>query len=641
VIKRRSPLNAFSALGIGLAACLALACGNNSDTPTPDDPSEGGTGGTEVEPDPVDECIDNPYLEDCPQAGEGGAGPVGNAGTGGTGGTGSVDTPGPAELAKEAAQNLLKSKCGACHGSQLTELTAEAGMNFIDDVDELAAEGKIIPLNSASSPIIQRMKDGTMPKGGPRVADADIAVIAAYIDNRDYWPNVPQQVCDNNPPLSFDQLYEAVARDLSRADDRDKPFLRYLSLGNRAGAGECTNTAMDIERQGLVKLINSLSIDPAVFVPEAIDEEQTLFQIDIRELQWDRPIDFNGQTFNDVWEAVAANNPYAVPFVGEEADDAREDAETDFPVMFADSFNNTAGIGNLYYAIIDIDINQTLDDFILNDLGIDVVANLDEEELVRAGTTKSRISRQDRLVEGHELGVRGGVYYQSFDFNDDQNESIFQNPFGFNEGGREGIFTLPNGLLAYVIADDAGNFVEDSDILLDTTQGNFRAVTMVSCANCHIAGLIPVIDEVRVVVRRNAVNLIQDGTLNQEQLEQLENVYLEPDKFKAQVEAESNRFYLTALRDADLPVSGAEPISTVFQRFDRDMQLKDAAGDLGVSRDELEDELNNLPGELGVLDGGTIDRDDFTAQYLESLCILSTVNENRPDDALCAVFIGN
>jgi len=164
---------------------------------------------------------------------------------------------------------------------------------------------------------------------------------------------------------------------------------------------------------------------------------------------------------------------------------------------------------------------------------------------------------------------------------------------------------------------------------------------MVSCANCHIAGLIPVIDEVRVVVRRNAVNLIQDGTLNQEQLEQLENVYLEPDKFKAQVEAESNRFYLTALRDADLPVSGAEPISTVFQRFDRDMQLKDAAGDLGVSRDELEDELNNLPGELGVLDGGTIDRDDFTAQYLESLCILSTVNENRPDDALCAEFIGN
>jgi mono/diheme cytochrome c family protein len=636
VIKRRSSLNAFSALGIGLsAACLALACGNSEDNPTEETPPE------EPIPAEVDECEVNPYLRDCPGFEE----PEEPSGTGGTGGTSAgpePEPPGPGDLAKAAAENILKSKCGACHGSQLSDLTAEAGMNFIDDIDKLAEEEKIIPLNSASSPIIRRMRDGSMPKGGPRMAEADIAVVASFIDNPDYWPNVPQQVCDNNPPLSFDRLYEDVARDLSRADDRDKPFLRYISLGNRAGAGECTNTAMDLERQGLTKLINSLSIDPDVFVPEALDEEQTLFKVDIRKLQWDREINFNGQVFADVWEAIAQNNPYAVPFVGEEADDAREDALTDFPVMFLDSMTNTAAIGNLYYAIVDIDVTQTLDDFVLNVLDIDVAANLEEEELIRAGTTKSRISKQDRLVEGHEIGARAGVYYQSFDFNDDQNESIFQNPFGFNEGGREAIFTLPNGLLAYAIADDAGNFVEDSDILLDTQQGNFRAVTMVSCANCHVAGLIPVIDEVKAVVRRNAVNLIQDGTLNQDQLEQLSNVYLDPDEFKAQVEAESNRFYLTALRDADLPVSGTEQISTVFLRFDRDMTLGDAAGDLGVSRDELDRELNNLDPVLGVLDGGTIDRDDFTAQYVESLCILSAVNDNRPDDAICAdILAGN
>ena len=206
MIKRRSPLNVFSALGIGLStACLALACGN-SDSPAEDE-NTGGTGGTEVTPDTVDECVENPYLEDCPDQAANDPDPIG--GTGGTSGTGgTVEKPKSAtELAKEAAQNLLKSKCGACHGSQLSDLTAEAGMNYIDDLDQLAKKGKIIPLNSGSSPIIQRMKDGTMPKGGPRVADADIAVIAAFIDSPDYWPDAPKQVCDNNPPLSFDQLY--------------------------------------------------------------------------------------------------------------------------------------------------------------------------------------------------------------------------------------------------------------------------------------------------------------------------------------------------------------------------------------------------------------------------------------------------
>ena len=110
MIKRRSPLYVFNALGIGLAACLALACGN-SETPTEENPGgEGGTGGTEVQPDEIDECVENPYLKDCPQ-GQGGtdSGPVGNAGTGGGGGT--VETPGtPRDLALEAAQTALK-KC--------------------------------------------------------------------------------------------------------------------------------------------------------------------------------------------------------------------------------------------------------------------------------------------------------------------------------------------------------------------------------------------------------------------------------------------------------------------------------------------------------------------------------------------------
>jgi hypothetical protein len=95
------------------------------------------------------------------------------------------------------------------------------------------------------------------------------------------------------------------------------------------------------------------------------------------------------------------------------------------------------------------------------------------------------------------------------------------------------------------------------------------------------------------------------------------------------------------LRRADLPINGLEPVSSVFFRFDRDMKLADAAGDLGVGVEQLRDVLNLLDPALNVLDGGTLDRDDFTAQYVDSLCRLSIANRNRPQQAICDIELGN
>jgi hypothetical protein len=631
VIKRRIKLHRFNALGIGLgAACLALACGND-DKAGGEDPSD------RIEPDVTDPCETNPYLKDCPGSEEEGTGTETGMGGGSEVGNDPPERT-PQELARDQAQNILLVNCGGCHGTQLNDRTARAGMNYINDMEKLAEFKKIIPLDADASPVILRMRNGSMPppnEGGRAVPSADIDLVANYINNPDFWPKVPKVTCNDNAPMSFDLLYENVAADLRKQDDEDRPFIRYISLDNRVGAGACTNTALDLERQALTKMINSLSIDTQVVRPDVVNTTETLYRIDLRDIQWNRSITVEGETFTDVWEAIAAANTYAVAFEGDAADDARADAATEIPVMFLDSMLDVAMIGNLYYAIIDVDVNQSLDVFVSDRLDIDVAANLDNEELVRAGTTKSNISRQDRLIEGHEMGIRAGVYYQSFDFADVQNESIFQNPFGFNEGGREAIFTLPNGMLAYLIADENGLLVEDSDILLDNSQNNYRAVTAVSCANCHVNGLIPVIDEVRPVVERTAIVLIEDGTLDQEQFELLDTVYPDPEAFATRVKEESEFFYLNALRRASLPVNGIEPISSLFLRFDRDMTSKDAAGDLGVSDTLLVDELNLLDPALGVLKDGKIDRDDFTAEYVTSLCTLSIANANRPQQAIC------
>ena len=98
------------------------------------------------------------------------------------------------------------------------------------------------------------------------------------------------------------------------------------------------------------------------------------------------------------------------------------------------------------------------------------------------------------------------------------------------------------------IADADGNLVEDSDILLDTNQSNFRALTSVSCSNGHASGFIPLTDEVNRFVTQNARRLIQNGLLNRDELDEIDDIYLTPAAFANRLESDSQRFYLDALQ---------------------------------------------------------------------------------------------
>jgi len=629
-------LMTFRAFSIGFsAALLALACGsdsNNGDDPTT--PNE-----EAVTPRPREEtCEDNPLLAQCDLPAED---DDGNAIT-------PAPNPTPAgggsavDIARAQAENILAANCGQCHGPNLSETAASAGMNYIQDMDKLATEGKLIPGNSADSLIIKRMRAGEMPpanQGKQPVSVAEIDTVASFIDTERFWPDYefggdscPDQLFD------WDQLYQAVANDLQKLDEDDALTARYISLTNRFTAGVCSNTSLDRDRQALFKMVNALSTEPSISQPTPIDPEETIYRIDLDDYGWDDAIDVvdadgNVQNFTDSWEAILAFNPYAVLFEGDDVVDAQADSNTLIPVMMADSLLDTATIGNLYYALIGVNVLDTLDNFIANDLLIDVAQNLEDEEQVRAGTTKSRISRQDRVVQRDEQVIRQGVLWQSFDFEDDQNESIFDDPFGFAEGGTEAIFTLPNGLFGYIIADADSVIVEDSDILLDTKQNNFRAVTSISCSGCHAQGLIPVVDEVKEIAIANA----RVSGLNNDEVEQLEAVYPDAAAFAKVVEDDTTRFYKASLSIAGVEVQGVEPVSDVFFRFDTDMTLKDAAGDLGLRVDDLENDINLLNPQVQVLkEGGTLDRDDFTQFFVDSLCELNTFGDNVPDQQLCA-----
>jgi mono/diheme cytochrome c family protein len=633
-VKNENKLISFRAFSIGVSAgLLALACGSSDNNNTGDKGTDVASNPptTDIQPQPKapETCADNPLLAGCAPQG------------GGTGSNAVKPPAGPtneADLAKAAAQNVLAANCGQCHGPALTPQQAQAGMNYIDNIDELVKTGKIIPLNAAGSRIIQRMVKGEMPPvtTGRTVSAADINIVSEYINNPRFWPDVAGQVADcsdKNQVVDNDQLYQDINSDLSKEDKDDRLFLRYISISNRFTAGVCAD-ALDKDRDALSKMMNMLSIDPKVRAPEPVasNAAETLYRIDLRDFQWDRAISVNGQAFADVWEAIAANNPYAVELIGDDADDAKADTATAFPVMFSDQMMDVAIIGNLYYAIIGVDVAQPLSDFILNGLQVDLAQNTLDEEQIRAGTTQSRISRQDRLVQRDDIGIRLGALWQSFDFEDNANESIFEDPFGFTPGGTEAIFTLPNGMLGFIIADANQAIVEDSDILLDTNQNNFRAVTSVSCSNCHATGLIPVVDEVHDIAKANA----RDIGLDKDEVDQLDGIYVSPAEFARTVTEDSQTFYQSALQRLALPIQGGDPVSNVFIRFDtQDMTINDVAGDVGVTPADLNDNINLLNPVLSVLKKGTLDRDDFTNVFVDTLCVMSTNLENAPDPAVC------
>ncbi|MET0411854.1 MAG: c-type cytochrome domain-containing protein, partial [Polyangiaceae bacterium] len=532
-----------------------------------------------------------------------------------------VEEPPAKPLLQAQVEDILNRTCGECHGANGRR---EAGMNYIEDFDQLAQNGKIVPGDVDASPIMQRLVGGTMPPEGsgfPPPSEDEIAQIGQFIAQWD-GPDASAgpRVCDNQS-ITFDEIYGAMLTDILLTDSDERDSIRYVGLTNRYNAGVCDDD-LEVERWALSKLVNSLSTESRITEPEVVEGTRDLvYRIDLRRYGWDRGI--NGE--NDGWEAILAESPYAVPFVGDEADVLVDQMNTAVPYMYADALANVAAVGELYYALVDVpgDIGQ-----LQANLRVDAQDNIDRGLVARAGTQNSGVSREDRLVERQESGVgAGSVLWQAFEF--DSGAELFNEPLDFQAVGSEAIFSLPNGLHGYAIFDENGQTIEESDILFDTLQDNFPVTSAVSCMTCHSRGFLQVRDEVRTFVNSNRLDF------NSDEVELVNEVYPGVDAMDDLISSD-RRIYQQALQEAGVPIEVADPVSSVFFRFEENVRIADVAGDLGVSPEFLDNELNRLDVTLRVLRSDLpLRRRNFENVYAESLCVLNVASSNRPDEQFC------
>lgn len=530
-------------------------------------------------------------------------------------------------------RSILEVNCGSCHANGV----ASGGMDYIFSIDDLISNGKVVPGDKEDSQLFVRMQQQSMPPAfirDQRPTFGQIETVGRWIDEMEL-PD-PDGPCEAPDFLTVDEMIQAMATDISRIDVDDQPFTRYLTISYSSNAGDC-GRSLQRQRYALFKGINSVSTDTQVHQPQAIDENELIYRIDIRDYNWDREIDLEDDgvvDFADAWLAILDGvGEYAIEYAGDSADDLKEDAQVNVPFLPVNAFIQASEFGDLYYSLIGA--NENLFDYELEVLGIDTVEEIADNNLMRAGFENSGVSKQERVLNRFDSGVAAGYsYWISFDFDGGNgngdfnraNESIFADPLGFAFAGGEAIFNLPNGMQGYYVAAADGTRLNEAPVgvVIDPAQNNGIVTNGASCHSCHNAGLIDFRDTVKDYVIQNRVQF--DNETYEDVLEQ----YPDYDEFKAAMD-EDSQLHLQRTERAGVPIGTPDAISRVYLDFQLGMTAERVAGELQVPLEVLMDNLGSLDPQLGVLrDGAIIERQLFTNLYLDSLCVMQSPSENSP-----------
>lgn len=509
------------------------------------------------------------------------------------------------DLAGKVSQ-ILNANCHRCHGENGTN---EGGFSYLLDRDRLVARRKVVPKDAAKSKIYNRLvsADDPMPPADEkkRPSQEEIALVKKWIE-----AGAPPFVISTSRERTFltpESILGFMKADLETANERDRRFLRYFTITQLYNAG-ATEDELESHRVGLSKLVNSLSWGRRVIVPRPVDPAKTILRIDLRDFKWNEK----------VWDDILFANPYGVHHGTDAEQYCREVTGTRLPHVRADWFVFAASRPPLYHDVLQL---PTTDRELENKLQVNVAENIRQERVARAGFNGSGVSRNNRLIERHETGF--GAYWKSYDFGGNaQRKNLFAHPLGpddtdssFLHDGGELIFNLPNGLQAYLLVDGKGNRIDKgpAEIVSDPRQGDRHVVNGISCMSCHARGMIDKADQVREQVKKNS------ESFTKAELDTVLALYPPKDEFAKLLREDAQRFK-EAVGKTGAPLTSTEPVAALAQRFELEMDVKQAAAEVGLppkeflARLEKDAQLGRVFGALRV-ESGTIQREVFVEEF--------------------------
>ena len=506
------------------------------------------------------------------------------------------------ELAQQGYA-ILKKYCYRCHGIDFKV----PGMNVLDldtltparqDDDPYLTIGK--PEKSLLWTRVGVNADMPPDDAPDRPSDAEKELLKRWITEGAPFPGRAVR-----PFQGEQQMIATIHAHLTKARVSDRPFLRYFTLTNLFNNHkQVTDDEMRLYRAALSKLVNSLSFQPSIVVPAAIDAEQTIFAIDLRDVGWDK---------NDLWKEVLKAYPYGLKHdnsrdanFAELAKEVYRMAASDLPHIRADWFIATASRPPLYHTMLELP-EQAKD--LEKKLNVDVEADFLSNRLARAGFATSGVSAQNRLVDRHN--ALHGMYWKSYDFKTNEGKgNLFKFPLGpnftnnphndlaFESDGGEMIFTLPNGLQGYFLTDGKGKRIDSGpvEVVSDAlkTSGTPAIVTGLSCMACHKHGVIRFKDTLAsgAFVNGEARRKLDELVPPQDKMDRLLN---KDEKVFLTALTEASGQFLQAGEDQGKDIrSFPEPIAAIAQQYIKDITVEQAAFDLGLADvSELQNRVKN------------------------------------------------
>ena len=191
-------------------------------------------------------------------------------------------------------------------------------------------------------------------------------------------------------------MFEFIKADLEAIDSRKRPLIRYFTLTHLYNAGR-SNDQLATYRNGLAKLINSLSWASDIAVLQPIDPAKTIFRLDIGDVEWSAA----------TWDRILAENPYGVTYDTAAATACYKHCTTTQPFVRGDWFVARASIPPLYHDILEL---PRTDLELEKKLQVDVKRNLQTDRAARAGFNGSGVSNNNRLIERHRSNLTRGAY---------------------------------------------------------------------------------------------------------------------------------------------------------------------------------------------------------------------------------------